>query len=130
MSRLTILSAVLGFACAAAPASLIDYSDRPGLQSASWPAGSTIMIFMDGITGQDRACFEMGVKSWDDAITNLTVQFKDGNRPEGMTGIQMMVVPAESLGAEFVQTLAAPLFTPPDANTGTLDTATINIDTR
>src|SRR5688572_24258696 len=81
-----------------APAGLIDYDPTtPGIQSARWPAGSTIMIFMDGLAGMNRTCFEDGVKSWDEVITNLTVQFKDGNRPAGMNGIQVMVVPAGSL---------------------------------
>lgn len=121
------LAAALGLA-AGARGNLIDYNPTTdGAQTASWPEPAMIMVFIPtNLAGADRMNFEMGINSVVECLRRVTVQFKDGEPPDGaMNFIDVNV--ANTNPPPFGVTAAAPFF-PTGQNHGMLDSATITID--
>ncbi len=136
--RLTVAWLTAASALAAAPrapANSINFNtDSQGnpqlpAQTASWPEPSTIMLFIPtGLAGDDRMNFKMGIRAWDDLLPKITVQFKDDQEPPdnatNFVNIDLVdTLPGDLRG----NTLTSPLFDPPDAAHGVIDSSTIQI---
>jgi hypothetical protein len=69
----------------------------PGVQSASWPAGSTITIYTDAFSGTDLANLKIGFQGWGNLLPNISLQYIAGDKPMIATN-SIQLVQANDLG--------------------------------
>jgi len=129
MSTGVLLCAVwLLWAVVPAKANWTDFfPDEEGKQDASWPEPAKITIYTDELTGDDLNNFKEGVKVWTDLLTDVSVEYKSGDRPAGGKGVQISKVEPGSLGSDMGRATASAYF-PPKSSHGNIDSGTIEID--
>jgi hypothetical protein len=112
-------------------AGFVDFNPDPNVtQTASWPQPSKIKIFIPPeLAGDNRMNFEMGINAIVDCLTQITVNYENGNPPSGATNaIDVNIVPMVSNGGELGLAEPGAVFDPPDEPHGEIDGGTISID--
>ncbi len=111
-----------------AQAGFIDFGDG---DTGSWKEPSKITIYIpNGLAGNDRMNFEMGINSWVDMLPKISVMYMDGMHPDTVTENFIDVKLVDNLpgGNGTESGLTVPNVFIPDGQThGMITDATINI---
>lgn len=138
-SKVSFAKLVCAFVLVAAASAHAGWSDFntevAGTQDASWPEPASgpvvIKIYTDAFTEPALEYFKIGVRAWTRQLPKVTVEYVEGDRPDGVkTGIQMTKVPPGSLGSptKARASIAFPVF-PDGSSHGNIFGGEIEIET-
>lgn len=122
-------------AAASAHAGWSDFNTEvAGTQDASWPEPASgpvvIKIYTDAFTEPALEYFKIGVRAWTRQLPKVTVEYVEGDRPDGVkTGVQMTKVPPGSLGSPRKAEAIISAVIPNDNSHGIIDGGEIKIET-
>lgn len=104
--------------------------EAPGwTDQGRWGEGSTVTIYLDGLTGDAATSFKAGVQSWADRLSKITVRFEPGYAADPSTVGVVQVRSVSTGDARLHDSLGYTTLTE-DADTSQIENGEIFIDSQ